>query len=1152
MIRPSLMSIPFRFLLVCLLVAVAINCQAATLTGQTNRLGVTPTILAYNSGHFHPGSNTRDWWHYSGVNGARVFITASIIEPSDDIAGRGDGVNDQTSFIARKIALRANPLSTNYINWPYLLNGFASVDMHGANILSVNYACSELRRTGIQILACISAGESSFPIADTNDWAGKWELWQHYYAEAFYLGREFEVQRYQVFNEPNLVSGLTVPEFLLRLQIVSDAVQSALADVNLLYGKTLVPTMCAPVSAGTADDKYAGWGQPIVAIRHQNFLGQTDPNFWLIQKYDYHQYNSTPANFGSDLAGLNNLMTSDMSPEPRFPTAISEFNVHTASTFNTLTETLDSPTKYARFGSIVVNLVKNFCDELYVFKFSQTLYSATVPIKKNGMLFVDNTNAPYNIGGITKAGEVWRLFTQTAAPGRDRMNVTLGSGASGLDVTATYDPISKYYSVFSCNDSTSVGVDLDVSAWNVPAGQRVLLQEVSETSHAGVAAIGTVSNNVILGGTQAANTVWDFTIPTKPQEPLQTVFATANAMVKDGSNRLANYASNAVCEVRNSSTNASVRSVSFLKFHLPVIYAPDIQMAVLAVQASSINGTAPVQAHVYGITATNWSPGALTWSNAPNLAQGVPAGSDYTNNSVLGGGDSAQMVGQLVAGASPGDRLIDVTRYLRGLPGRDAAFMLAREVRFFGDIQDDDGIKITSREADPTNGPRLLIVRLKDTDHDGLSDEAEVNFFGTDPNNADTDGDGVNDGEEVLILGTNAGGTNAPVAVTISTQPTSQTVTVGGSATFSVTASGTPPLAYQWRYNGTSISGATNPSLSLAGVQSTQAGTYSVIVTNGAGSMTSSTALLTVQAIVTTALPRYDAFAYAEGTDLADQGGWQLNGGASGTIEAGSLDTGTLADTSGNRLAWGGPTMSLRLPLGTNITSGEVYFSFLLRVDSLGSSFTSVGTLAGFTTGTGTTFATKVNIQTNGTGGFTLGTSKAAGTTYGGWAAPDFNPGQTIFVVGRYTFKSATGTDDLSDLWINPTPQTFGNATSPTASIASVGAGGSDLSQIDRFFFRSGGAASSPSKLVADELRVGRTWADVTPIARPVLALSATGGNIILRWPTNAAGFNLQSSSDVSPSPVWSPLSIIPTVSGTNQTVVVGMTNATRYFRLAR
>src|SRR2546422_2254966 len=52
----------------------------------------------------------------------------------------------------------------------------------------------------------------------------------------------------------------------------------------------------------------------------------------------------------------------------------------------------------------------------------------------------------------------------------------------------------------------------------------------------------------------------------------------------------------------------------------------------------------------------------------------------------------------------------------------------------------------------------------------------------------------------------------AVVPPSITTQPTSQTVTAGQSATFSVAASGTAPLSYQWRKNGTAISGATSAS----------------------------------------------------------------------------------------------------------------------------------------------------------------------------------------------------------------------------------------------------------------------------------------------------------------------------------------------------
>ena len=80
----------------------------------------------------------------------------------------------------------------------------------------------------------------------------------------------------------------------------------------------------------------------------------------------------------------------------------------------------------------------------------------------------------------------------------------------------------------------------------------------------------------------------------------------------------------------------------------------------------------------------------------------------------------------------------------------------------------------------------------------------------------------------------------------IATQPANQTVTQGSNVVFSVTASGTAPFGYQWTFNGTNLVGATSSMLPVNNVQTNNAGTYAVVVTNIAGSVTSSNATLTV------------------------------------------------------------------------------------------------------------------------------------------------------------------------------------------------------------------------------------------------------------------------------------------------------------------
>jgi hypothetical protein len=80
---------------------------------------------------------------------------------------------------------------------------------------------------------------------------------------------------------------------------------------------------------------------------------------------------------------------------------------------------------------------------------------------------------------------------------------------------------------------------------------------------------------------------------------------------------------------------------------------------------------------------------------------------------------------------------------------------------------------------------------------------------------------------------------------TISAQPQAQTAIAGGSVQFNVTANGTAPLHYQWRFNGAELNGQTDPQLTF-NAQSGNAGGYSVVISNAVGSVTSAVAVLTV------------------------------------------------------------------------------------------------------------------------------------------------------------------------------------------------------------------------------------------------------------------------------------------------------------------
>ena len=78
----------------------------------------------------------------------------------------------------------------------------------------------------------------------------------------------------------------------------------------------------------------------------------------------------------------------------------------------------------------------------------------------------------------------------------------------------------------------------------------------------------------------------------------------------------------------------------------------------------------------------------------------------------------------------------------------------------------------------------------------------------------------------------------------ITSQPLNQNASTGANVNFTVGATGSNPLSYQWRFNGTNLAGATNPSLSLTNVQTASTGAYDVVVSNTAGLAASAPATL--------------------------------------------------------------------------------------------------------------------------------------------------------------------------------------------------------------------------------------------------------------------------------------------------------------------
>ncbi|MCX6953766.1 MAG: hypothetical protein NTV51_16565 [Verrucomicrobia bacterium] len=125
-------------------------------------------------------------------------------------------------------------------------------------------------------------------------------------------------------------------------------------------------------------------------------------------------------------------------------------------------------------------------------------------------------------------------------------------------------------------------------------------------------------------------------------------------------------------------------------------------------------------------------------------------------------------------------------------------------------------------------------------------------------------------GLNLAALGFQLSSTPGVIAPVITAQPMSLRAAAGSTASFSVTASGTAPLSYQWMRNGMVFPGATNATLSMSGIGSGSTDVFSVLVTNSAGFAKSDSVALSVTApanparlinlSVRTSLPPNDSF----------------------------------------------------------------------------------------------------------------------------------------------------------------------------------------------------------------------------------------------------------------------------------------------------
>lgn len=245
------------------------------------------------------------------------------------------------------------------------------------------------------------------------------------------------------------------------------------------------------------------------------------------------------------------------------------------------------------------------------------------------------------------------------------------------------------------------------------------------------------------------------------------------------------------------------------------------------------------------------------------------------------------------------------------------------------------------------------------------------------------------------------------------------------------------------------------------------------------------------------ALPYYDGFAYS-GTALQTQTGWTaLNTGDDIALVSGNLSYTGLPASTGNKISFAGSGIDATLSVAAQ-TSGTVYYSMLVNpVSMAGVTDVNGGYFAGLIQGApggnvfgGTLWTKRVDDNTL-QFGIEVRSNTGASTT---WTSSTYSTGQTYLIVVGYTFNTGTTSDDIVSLWVNPTT---GNSTPPTPTITDTNST-TDLTGVNNFLLRQDSSTETPS-LEIDELRIGTTWASVTPSSTSLAAtdISTAKGSFV-------------------------------------------------------
>ena len=312
---------------------------------------------------------------------------------------------------------------------------------------------------------------------------------------------------------------------------------------------------------------------------------------------------------------------------------------------------------------------------------------------------VQDIPSSYDVSGIQRTGEVVRLFAKGFKDERPLLNTVKSVADNDVDALTCFNPEEmRYYIWLVQRKRFSNKLTLDMKSLGLPAGTRVIAEEVSANAYGGVVWSEEIPESGRLSFELPAQSVMLLTVPIR-MNALDTLVATDDATVKSGTNDKRNFGKAKRMDVEMNASRINGNRVSYVKFDLSGVDRRKINAALFRIYGNSA-AEVPYRFHVYALDNNDWDEHTVNWTNAPNLERKQVRVTDV--------GNTAHVAGEIAVNRTPGYHQLDVTGLLRSCREREITFVLVREARQLGDDAD-NGRTCSFHTKEGGNGPQLLV-----------------------------------------------------------------------------------------------------------------------------------------------------------------------------------------------------------------------------------------------------------------------------------------------------------------------------------------------------------------------------------------------------------------------------------------------------------